>query len=61
MKLKFEVRCVISVTRTTEAILFSQTINSHQKLTYSNTICFTCLIIQGSMSLFSKKMQQLTK
>jgi hypothetical protein len=49
MKLKFGVRCVISATRIIGAILFSQTINSHQKLTYSDTIWFTYLIIQGSV------------
>jgi len=60
-EVKFGMRCAISATSITGAILFPQTINSHKKLTYSNTICFTYLIIQGSMSLFSKKMQQLTK
>jgi len=30
--------CVVSATRITGAILFSQTINSHQKLTHSDTI-----------------------
>ena len=58
--MKFGVRCVISATMIIGAILFSQTINSPQKLTYSDTIWFTYLIIQGSVILFSKKMQQLT-
>jgi hypothetical protein len=56
MKLKFGVLCFISATRIIGAILFSQTINSHQKPTYSDTIWFTYLIVQDSMSLFSKKM-----